>query len=218
MKYIKTTLSLALLVAIVGCSSNATKSNQQKKSSNNNETRVSYVYQNDAQTKSLRKKGAIIVKLAATSLGKALNKSVKEDGAENAIDFCNHNAMSITDSLASAEGVTIRRLAKKNRNPKNETNAVESKIFKQYIMEWLGGKTLDAKITIDKNGHPVYYKPIIINKKCLTCHGKPGKSMPTNIAAKIKKIYPDDRAIDFEDGHPRGMWAITFNNITVKNN
>jgi len=29
-------------------------------------------------------------------------------------------------------------------------------------------------------------------------------------------LYPNDKAIDFEIGDPRGMWAITFNDILIK--
>jgi len=214
MKYILLITQITIVLLLTSCSSvNNDTEKQQKKSVDN--TKVSYVYQNDAQTKSIKNKGATIVKIATINLGKALNKAVKEGGAEKAIDFCNLNAMSITDSLANTEGVTIKRLAKKNRNPENETTPIESKIYKQYIVEWLSNKTLKSKIAINKDGHPVFYKPIIINKKCLTCHGIPGETMPENIASKIKELYPNDKAIDFKDKQPRGMWAVTFNNITV---
>ncbi len=213
MKYILLITQITILLLFISCSSEIKSTdNQQNKTDN---AKVPYIYQNNKQTKNIKQKGNLIVKLAATELGTALKKEIKKGGAENAINFCNHNAMSITDSLANAEGVTIRRLAKKNRNPENETNAVESRIYKQYVAEWQSNKTMEPKIVIDKNGHPVFYKPIIINKKCLTCHGKLGETMPQNISLKIKELYPDDKAINFEDGHPRGMWAITFNDIKI---
>jgi uncharacterized lipoprotein YehR (DUF1307 family) len=214
MKYLLIIINITIILSFTSCSP-CDNSTEKEDNNSNADVKVSYVYQNDAQTKNIKRKGATIVKLATLTLGKALNKAVLEDGAEKAIDFCSHQAMSITDSLATAEGVTIRRLAKKNRNPENETNAVESKIYKQYVMEWLSKRPLEPKITIDNDGHPVYYKPIIINQKCLTCHGKPGETMPENIASKIKELYPNDKAINFEDKHPRGMWAITFNNIKI---
>ncbi len=85
-------------------------------------------------------------------------------------------------------------------------------------MEWLAHKSLKSKLAIDENGHPVYYKPIILTNNCLVCHGKPGESIPDNLAEKIAELYPDDKAINFEAGHPRGMWAITFSKITVNKN
>lgn len=213
MKYHTIIISFVLMVSLVGCTSNDKgKNGQQNKP--DDEVRVSYVHQNDEKTKSLKRKGARIVKLSSSAIGKARKKAIEEKGAEHALDFCNQQSMNITDSLAKAENVIIRRVAKKNRNPENETNAVESKIYRQYIMEWLGNQPLKPKLTIDKNGHPVYYKPIIINKKCLTCHGKPGETIPEDLAAKIAELYPNDKAINFEDRHPRGMWAITFLDVT----
>ena len=217
MKYPIIIISVVLLFSIVSCTSNNKKADEQQEKPDDN-VRVSYVYQDDAQTKSIRKRGAVIAKISTIALGEALQKALKEGGQEHALDFCNHQAMKITDSLSKAEGAIIRRVAKKYRNPKNETNPVESKIFKQYIMEWLSGATLKSKIAINENGHPVYYKPIITNKNCLTCHGTPGETMTQNIADKITELYPNDKAINFEDGHPRGMWAITFNDITVNTN
>ncbi len=202
---------------IIGCTPGTKDSdNQQQKSADT--VRVSYINQNDSKGKELKKRGAIIAKLSTIAIGEALNKVINEEGAERAIGFCNLQAMKITDSLAKVEGVIIRRIAKKNRNPLNKTNAVESKIFKQYIMEWLANKTLRPKLSIDENDHPVYYKPIITNNKCLQCHGKPGETMPQNIADKIAKLYPNDKAINFEVGHPRGMWAITFPDIIASKN
>lgn len=213
MKYYLKVVCLSIVVLIVSCTSN-TKSNSEEKKSYDG-VRVSYIFQNDAQSKSLKKRGALITKLSTLALGKALKKAIKEGGLEYALDFCNDEATKITDSLSKSNGVIIKRVARKNRNPKNKTNAIESKIFKQYIMEWLTNKTLTPKLAINENGHPVYYKPIILNSSCLVCHGKPGENIPENITAKITALYPDDKAINFENGHPRGMWAITFTNITV---
>ncbi len=216
MKSFNIIFSIIIIFSVISCNTDTNKSEKQQNKAEEQD-KVSYISLTDVNAKALQKRGASIVKLAATELGSTLKKTIKKDGAEKAILFCNNNAMKITDSLATAENVTIRRIAIKNRNPENEVNIDESKIFTEYIKKWQNGKTLEDKITIDNNGHPVYYKPIIINKKCLTCHGKPGETMPQNISSKIKELYPNDKAINFEDGHPRGMWAITFNKIKIGN-
>ncbi len=217
MKYPIILISFVLLFAIVSCTTNNKKTDKQQEKPDD-DVRISYVVQDDEQTNSIKKRGAVIAKISTIALGEALQKAMKDGGPEHALEFCNHQAMKITDSLSKAEGAVIRRVAKKYRNPKNEVNPVESKIFKQYIMEWLSGVTLKSKIAINEEGHPVYYKPIITNKNCLTCHGTPGETMPQNLADKISDLYPNDKAINFEDGHPRGMWAITFPEITVQTN
>ncbi len=215
MKFSSIIIVVSILV-ITSCNSNDT--NEDTKKEEKKDVKVSYIHQNDQTSDAIKHQGARIVKQTEVALGTALKKAMAEDGPEYAIQFCNHEAMPLTDSISKAEGVTIRRIAKKNRNPKNETNDVESKVFKQYIMEYLAGVTLKPRIASDAQGHPVYYKPIITNNMCLTCHGKPGETMTHDIAKKIKELYPNDKAINFESGHPRGMWAITFTKLNINPN
>ncbi len=218
MKFTTIAISFVLTIMIISCTSNAVKKTENSNPESTDAVKVSYINKKDIKAQELKRKGAVIAKLSTVALGKALQNAIDKGGVEHAIDFCKLNAIKIIDSLSKAEGVIIKRIAKKNRNPENETNPAESKIYKHYCMEWLANKTLESKLAIDDNNHPVFYKPIIINNKCLTCHGKPGETMPANIATKIAEMYPNDKAIDFEDGHPRGMWSITFTSINVKKN
>ena len=213
MKYSLKVVCLSIVVLIVSCTSDKKNNSEENKSDDG--VRVSYIFQNDAQSKSLKKRGAVVTKLSTKELGKALREEIKKGGLEYALDFCNLEAIKITDSLAKSNGVIIKRVAKKYRNPKNEVNDIESKIFKQYIMEWLTNKTLLPKLAINKKGHPVYYKPIILKHNCLVCHGKPRENIPENITSKLAELYPDDKPINFKNGHPRGRWPLTFTDITV---
>ncbi len=212
MKY---TVIITVLAFLVGSCTPNSSTSEKTENNRNKDIKISYVHQNTPEAKSLLKKGALIVKLSETALGTELNRAIKERGTKGAIDFCNKNAIKITDSLSEEYDVTIRRIAKKFRNAVNKTNAVESEIYKQYIMEWLSNETLKSKITINAENHPVFYKPIMINGKCLLCHGEAGKTIKKDVADKIAKLYPNDKAINFKLGQPRGMWAITFNGITA---
>ena len=217
MTYLKATLVLVILVLIVRCNSNNQKSDKQQLTQNQ-EIEISYLDTNYVLYTKVQKSGSEIVTLSTNTLGIILKKTIKKDGAEKALEFCNHKAINITDSLSKIKNVIISRIAEKNRNPDNILSQSESIIYKNYSEELLAGKTLEPRIIIDENEHPVYYKPIIINKKCLTCHGTPGETMPHSIATKITELYPNDNAINFKDGDLRGMWAITFKNITLVKN
>lgn len=207
---------LTLVIFVIALSSCAPKEEKkEQKVKKKDDVQVSYIKQNDETYNTLKKKAAAVIKISEVELGKALQNALKEGGPEYAVDFCNIEAMEITDSISKAEGLVVRRLAKKNRNPKNETNAIESKIFKQYVMDYLTGVTLKSKVAIDEEGHPVYYKPIVTKSNCLMCHGTPGETMTTELAEKISSLYPEDKAINFAKGHPRGMWAVTFTKLTV---
>ncbi len=164
----------------------------------------------DSLTKLLIKRGNSISTHAQFAFQKALKNAIETGGVEYAIRFCNTKALPITDSVSQAYKVEIRRLAKKNRNPANGTDEIESRIFKDYIMAWLDGRKLYARIVVNKEGQPVYYKPIGIKPVCLNCHGVPGKDIPPKTAEIIAGLYPNDKAVDFKLGELRGMWAITF--------
>jgi len=180
-----------------------------------NKKQIKEVPRHNVLTESAKKhlvlEGASISKQVAVTLQKNLKKAIAKQGIEGAIEFCHGKAMHLTDSVARAHHVTIRRSAKKYRNPFNQTSEFESNLYKQYILEWLSNKPLKPQIIQNEKGEPVYYSTIMLNKKvCLQCHGFPGKGMPLEREAKIKEYYPHDLAIDFKFGEPRGMWVITF--------
>ena len=194
--------------------------NQEKKQQQNIDevAKVSPVHFTDSLRNVLIKRGNMIVNQAQISLQKALKNAIKSGGMEHAIQFCNSKAIALTDSVSTAQQAQIRRLAKKYRNPLNETDSAESKIFKAYVLAWLNGKTLAPKIIPNEKGQPVYYKPIGIQPICLNCHGKPGEDIPPQVMATIAQLYPEDKAVDFKKLELRGMWAVTFPEYVVADN
>ncbi|MCF6171139.1 MAG: DUF3365 domain-containing protein [Bacteroidales bacterium] len=202
-------LTLGLLVGALLFSS---CSNQEKKQGQRTDEVVmlSPFILTDSLRNALILQGNKVVNQAQVSLQRALKKAIKSGGMEHAIQFCNSRAIVLTDSVSNAQKVQVRRLAKKYRNPLNETDSAESKIFKDYILAWLKGKTLAPKIIPNEKGQPVYYKPIGIQPICLNCHGKPGKDIPGGVADVIAGLYPEDKAVDFKKYELRGMWAVTF--------
>jgi len=205
-------LSGLLVVALLlsACSNQAPKQEKENKAES-----VSTIQLNDSTIKKLTLRGDSIAKTAQAAFQTSLKKAIKSGGMEYAISFCNIKAMHITDSVSDLQKVQIRRLAKKYRNPVNETDEAESDIFKTYILEWLKRESLHAKIIPNEEGQPVYYRPIGIQPVCLNCHGVPGEDIPSPLAEKIAEGYPEDEAVDFKKGELRGMWAITFQEYVV---
>lgn len=52
-----------------------------------------------------------------------------------------------------------------------------------------------------------YYKPLKVKTICLTCHGETSL-MDKKLLEKIKKLYPDDKAINYKEGDFRGVIRI----------
>lgn len=172
---------------------------------------------NDSLHKELMVQGAILVHKAMFGIKSNLLEAMKKGGPQYALEFCNLEAIPITDSLADTLKVGVKRIAKKYRNPDNEMKGAENKIYKEYIMNYIAGQPPKTRVEIDANGHPVYYKLIDVKQECLVCHGRPDVEIPSDVAKRIKELYPNDLATDFAVGQPRGMWAITFNDILIQN-
>ena len=172
---------------------------------------------NDSMKRVILRRGKKVVHETGLALKKELREAIANEGLEEAISFCSIKAMMITDSISIEKQLIVRRLAKKNRNSANETLDQESDIYKNYVLGWIGGAKLQPLISSDNEGQPVYYHPIKVEKLCLNCHGSLEENIPPGVAEKIAKIYPDDKAVNFEEGQLRGMWAVTFPEYRITN-
>lgn len=131
-----------------------------------------------------------------------LTKQISENGAEKTLEFCNVNAIPLTQKLEAENGVIIKRVSDKNRNPENAANATELKIIEQFKTQL--AKKEELKATME-NG--VFYAPITTNAMCLQCHGSE-KEIKPEVLAKIKSFYPNDKALGYKENELRGLMVI----------
>ncbi len=151
-----------------------------------------------------------IAKTAFNIFSSHLKKSFAENHPDEALQYCKDNAMRITDSLSKVYGVEIKRTSFRLRNPENKPTDQEDKImeiFKQRIHKNL--KSMPY-VHYDAYGNPHVYLPIMVQDKCLMCHGDPNKDIPDEINNKLAQLYPSDKAIFFKKGDLRGIWSIKF--------
>ncbi len=146
---------------------------------------------------------------AKQTLGKNLQEALKAGGVENAISFCNINAMPLVDSLSDVYGAEIKRVSQKTRNPKDQPNELEQEILEAYVFQKNDSLPLNPNVqTIDGDKY-LFNKPILVdNALCLTCHGKPENGLLKDTQDFIKSKYPEDQATGYEMGDLRGMWSI----------
>ncbi len=143
-------------------------------------------------------------------LGKNLLEAINTKGTENAISFCSTKAIPITDSMAVVLNAKIKRVSDRNRNPKNKANEQELKYIEK--IKELMKKNLPTKPElITLNDKSIGYYPITTNKMCLQCHGKPEIDITSKTLTKIKSIYPNDRATNYNENELRGIWVIEMN-------
>lgn len=155
-----------------------------------------------------KKMGDSLVKLTFDSLRNTLLRTISESGPEEAVKFCNLNALNLTSSFAS-NGIAISRVTDQPRNPENMLSDFDRVQFNKYKNLKEKGDSLTT-LTLEANNEVHYYKPILIQTMCLTCHGRPEKEMNKQLAAVIDSLYPSDKAKGYKEGDLRGMWHVVF--------
>ena len=141
------------------------------------------------------------------SLGKNLALAINERGSDGAVEFCNIEAIPITDSMSVVLNAKIKRVSDKPRNSNNQANETEL----AYINNWNAAKVKGEEhppLLTELDGKMVGYYPIVTNQMCLQCHGTPEKEINTKTLSKIKKLYPTDKATGYTEGEIRGIFVV----------
>ncbi|MEX2595440.1 MAG: DUF3365 domain-containing protein [Salibacteraceae bacterium] len=154
-------------------------------------------------------KGMHYASTTKSVLGKNLMKALKEKGTIGALEFCNTQAMPLTDSMNSLHNVTIKRVSDRPRNKKNKANEEELEAIAFFKEEVKKGNQLKYIIHESEAAYR-FYNPIVSNGMCLQCHGTIGKELTPETNAAIKKRYPSDQATGYGSGEIRGIFSVIF--------
>ncbi len=188
----KSTFFTLLLFMMVACNNSATDKNKQEANEN-----AAYL-----------KKGDSIVKITFDTLRTVLLKTIAEKGHADALKFCNVEALPIT-ALYASEGIRVSRVSDKTRNPDNALKEMDIAVWQDYLA--LAAKKDSLKsVVISGNSEVNYYKPILMQPMCLSCHGTIEKDIAKNLQPVIDSLYPADKAKGYKAGEIRGMWHIVF--------
>jgi Protein of unknown function (DUF3365) len=180
------------ILIVIGCNSNDAGNNKQDA-----DELAAYVKQGDS-----------IVKITFDTLRNTLFKTIGEKGLRGALIFCNAQALPITKIYAS-EGIAVSRISDKNRNPENGLSEFDKIEWGKYINNTTRKDSLKPVVIFnDSEAH--YYKPILMQPFCLSCHGTPEKEIAKALLPVIDSLYPADKAKGYKAGDLRGMWHIVF--------
>lgn len=157
-----------------------------------------------------KSRGDSIVTLTFDTLRNTLLKAIGEKGFPGAVEFCNTEALQLTNTYA-AKGIQVKRSSDKLRNPSNAPDILEKELLKYYRQLKEENKELLPSIKKDSIGNLHYFKPILVQTMCLNCHGHQEKNINPETWIMIQKKYPGDKAIDYKEGDLRGLWHIIFN-------
>lgn len=139
-----------------------------------------------------------------------VSKKIGEVGFVGAVDFCNENAVSLTNSLAD-NSIEIKRLSDKNRN---SNNAITMDIDRQAwneVSALMGDKNQPKYVLLEEENKVHFYKAIPLGMPtCLSCHGNTKEDISAEVQKVIAEKYPNDKAINYTMGELRGLWKMTF--------
>jgi cytochrome c553 len=159
------------------------------------------------EAESYEAKGLNLAMSTKAVLGKNLLNAIQTKGTEGAFSFCNERAYSLTDSMSSVLNASIKRVSDKNRNPDNLANAEESAFIESGKLALANGQKIKPKIT-ELGDKVVGYYPILTDKMCLQCHGKPDIDITPATFSKLKTLYPNDKAFGYQENELRGIWVV----------
>ncbi len=162
-----------------------------------------------SQQASIEERGMQIAQATKAELGKNLMGQIQKNGVIAALDFCNIQAMPLTDSMSVVHKAHIKRVSDKPRNPKNQANAVELAYIQIFKNQVAAGEEPTPIVTTMGEKAEFYY-PIVTNSMCLKCHGTPEKELETLTLSKIMEFYPTDKATGYNENEVRGIWSIKF--------
>lgn len=170
-------------------------------------------YDKTSKTQLLADQSLLGQKYASASkaaLGRKLMAAIAKNGPDGAVEFCNINALPLTDSLSIAYGAKIKRVTDKPRNPLNKANEKELSFIADFKEKLTSGYPLEP-ILDTTDGQLNFYYPILTNAMCLQCHGKPEVQITASTLSVLDKLYPEDMAREYQENEIRGIWAIRFN-------
>ena len=156
-------------------------------------------------------RGRQVAGRAFTALSGELTRALAAGGVTNALPVCAEKAGPLLAAVAQSEGVTIRRVAERHRNPANAPDARERRVLERFAASLREGTPPAPVVERAADGTAVFFAPIVLNNPlCLRCHGTPGRDILPDHLALIRKLYPGDRATGFAWNDLRGLWRVDF--------
>ena len=164
----------------------------------------------------INEKQLIGMRTSATGFMKELKgiliQQIKTGGVLQAVSVCSDTAQVLTNNYGVEQGIYIKRVSLKNRNPNNYPDDFEKSVLIKFELlhqnNSLNNETEIAEIVSEGDfNYMRYLKPIIVQAECLNCHGSEADIIP-DVKNLIAQKYPDDKAIGYTVGDIRGAISI----------
>jgi Protein of unknown function (DUF3365) len=146
-------------------------------------------------------------------LAAVLTDAITAGGPESAIAVCREKAPQMAKAASEQSGWQIRRVSLRNRNPRAVPDEWERATLADFDRRAQAGENPAAmeraELVNDAAGQSTwrYMRGLPTQQMCTACHGTP-EQLSAAVSAKLRELYPDDRAVGYLPGTIRG--AITL--------
>jgi hypothetical protein len=148
------------------------------------------------------------------STKQVLLRHLGSGGPVRAIAACADSAPLIARTVSERQGVAIRRVSERWRNPAHIPDPYEKEVLRAFASLRSQGTLTEATehfAILRDEARPVarYSRSIIVQGMCLSCHG-PDSSLSPGLRDLLRQRYPDDHAIGYATGDLRGAVSVTI--------
>jgi len=146
-------------------------------------------------------------------LGGTMKREMQAGGPTAAMKVCRDMAPNIANDLSLEKGWKVTRVGTRVRNPMlGMPDAWEQRVLQDFEARAAKGEKFDAMTYFEVVEEPAgkslrYMKAIGVAPQCLVCHGS-GEQIAEPVRARLKTLYPHDRAVDYKPGDLRGAVSI----------
>jgi hypothetical protein len=131
-------------------------------------------------------------------------------GPEVAIAVCADSAQ-VRSARLFDRGAYVRRVSLKVRNPANRPDSLERTVLERFAALHAEGKLPAEEAWLVPGEEGVtgvdYFRPILVQERCLTCHGDPATYAP-GVRRVLSERYATDEATGYRAGDLRGMISV----------
>jgi hypothetical protein len=135
--------------------------------------------------------------------------TLEAQGPAAAVRVCSEVAEERTAAHA-ADGVYVRRVSERLRNPRNAPDAQEEAALREMRRLDAEGSLPPELLRVISRGDEQWLhlvRPIRVQQPCLTCHG-PVEAIPGDVRQILAERYPDDQATGYAAGDLRGAVSV----------
>jgi len=157
-----------------------------------------------------------MIQQVATNMTGEVQQLLATKGAEAAIDLVHLQNLKLPAAAAGKpQVITVKRTSLRVRQPTNVPDSADLAALLSIQTELMDGNS-PPKLLIQQveaaGSSPAewrVYRPIGVSAQCLACHG-PVASLSEGVRARLAKLYPEDKAVDYAPSDWRGVIRVSI--------